>query len=335
MLTSDSSSKYSEGDHNNYSNAPSTTASSSFITSEFSDYTASEGDVFNEDSLNEASGINSSNGGSNGHKKRTKSRHRIQKKVKYWTLPTMSSGTFNPSMLTARQQLQYLAQKSKLGSESDSLEMSPLRLDRIKFEEMKSLSSSSTSSTTINSSSSPLSKDSEFHSLSQFNPNSPLNSTPKSKRDQRGNQLKENICSSPLSSTANRSKNRSDKTKSKVQIIEKSKSFNEIKSPLVSKDFKSLSVANNLSPISSNDPKSSPIIPKNLSSNTPKDTKSSVNASLLNNIKGYLFDYNGQRRKHFENFLKDFAQRISASTTEEVDELIERKREEIINKGMI
>ena len=51
----------------------------------------------------------------------------------------MSSGTFDPSMLTARQQLQYLAQKSKLGEESESLELSPLRLDRIKFEEMKSL----------------------------------------------------------------------------------------------------------------------------------------------------------------------------------------------------
>lgn len=72
-------------------------------------------------------------------KKRTKKTPR----VKYWTLPTMSSGTFNPRLLTERQQLQYLAQKSIGRETEDSLEMSPLRLDRIKLEEMRSMRLSS------------------------------------------------------------------------------------------------------------------------------------------------------------------------------------------------
>ena len=42
--------------------------------------------------------------------KRSKTR-REPRKGQILDTPTMSSGTFNPSMLTARQQLQYLAQK--------------------------------------------------------------------------------------------------------------------------------------------------------------------------------------------------------------------------------
>ena len=66
-------------------------------------------------------------------------------RVKYWTLPTVSSGTFDPRFLTERQQLQYLAaQKERAAEDSGDaelmmLEMSPLRLDRIKLEEMRSM----------------------------------------------------------------------------------------------------------------------------------------------------------------------------------------------------
>lgn len=336
MLTSDLSSKYSESDSNNYA-----TASSSLTSSEFSsDYPGSEADVFGEgeESANE-NNCNSPSGG--GHKKRSKSRNRIQKKVKYWTLPTMSSGTFNPSMLTARQQLQYLAQKSKLGADSDSLEMSPLRLDRIKFEEMKSLGSTNSNNTT----SSPLSKDSDFSSNSQSHnhnhsnnqyliPSSPSPSSSlksKSPKRDRPSQLKENICSSPLSSTANKKSNKKSEArkpeKSKVERIGKD-DVNDIKSPIFSNDIKSLNSSNNH--IKSLNPSNDHI--KSNSLEVSVSERSVGNASLLNNIKGYLFDYNNQRRKHFENFLKDFAKRMGVAAD---DELIERKREEIVNKGMI
>lgn len=54
-------------------------------------------------------------------------------------MPTVSSGTFDPRFLTERQQLQYLAQKTLSSGGDDTLEVSPLRLDRIKLEEKRML----------------------------------------------------------------------------------------------------------------------------------------------------------------------------------------------------
>ena len=67
------------------------------------------------------------------------SKKRAKNRIKYWSLPTVSSGTFDPRLLTERQQLAYLAQKSR-GVGDDALEVSPLRLDRLKLEEKRMMS---------------------------------------------------------------------------------------------------------------------------------------------------------------------------------------------------
>jgi hypothetical protein len=117
--------------------------------------TADAESLRSEDTANGSSqsGIASS---SPGRSKRSASaRKRRQPRVKYWTLPTVSSGTFDPRFLTERQALHYLAHRQRSDanpsanpdSEAEQmLEWSPLRLDHIKLQEMRSLRSEKQSS---------------------------------------------------------------------------------------------------------------------------------------------------------------------------------------------
>lgn len=328
------------------------------LTSDFASYSetdslisSSSGYLSSEiDSASNETNENSSNNSteSPSAKKRSKSRQRAQKKVKYWTLPTMSSGTFNPSMLTARQQLQYLAQKSKLGEESDSLELSPLRLDRIKFEEMKSLSSKeqensmpSNKPQMLTGPSSPLSTNSTL-SKSQSSPSARSNS----KQPQRSSKLKEEVSSSPLreSTKAARMKNSNSKAKKVKSSAEESdtlaiKSDNVIQLPPSSQTEVTKSISKdteeNVKSMTESDHNNTAAIngsidnvcinPASLSVELPK-------TSLFESARNFLFNYNDNRRKHFDNFLKDFAKRLGLSVD---DEIVQRKKQEIINKGMI
>lgn len=54
----------------------------------------------------------------------------LAKHVKFWTLSTVSSGKFNPSRLTERQQIAFVAAKSSAVN-VDDFEASPYRLDRL------------------------------------------------------------------------------------------------------------------------------------------------------------------------------------------------------------
>ena len=363
-------------DFGNYSEADSTVTNSSNFNSESSDYlTGSEIDQIEPIS---------------GEKKtKNKSRSRTQKKVKYWTLPTMSSGTFNPSMLTARQQLQYLAQKSKLGEESDSLELSPLRLDRIKFEEMKSMTTAS--------------KDQEHgnnisvnHNLTgNFVPSSPSSRNgSNSKTSSRGSKLKEEISSSPTTATTSvddkleKMRKQSIESKQKkskkvkvsaepeetvqqtaetadnsLQVVEDTtKMDNYNLTPDSDRVITNVTEEKNSDIITSVETVTSSLIftAEALTSTeclTTTPSASSIDTSitaevstyiktdvitftpapsnsysLFGNVKSFLFDYKSQHQKHFENFLKDFAKRLGLSPD---DEIVKKKREEIINKGMI
>ena len=359
-------------DFGNYSEADSTVTSSSNFNSESSDYlTGSEIDQIEPIS---------------GEKKtKNKSRSRTQKKVKYWTLPTMSSGTFNPSMLTARQQLQYLAQKSKLGEESDSLELSPLRLDRIKFEEMKSMTTASKDQEHGNNNNISVN-----HNLTgNFVPSSPSSRNgSNSKTSSRGSKLKEEISSSPTTTSVDdklekmRKQSTESKQKKSKKVKVSAESEESVQQTAETAD-NSLPVAEdttkmdsyNLTPESDSvitnvtEEKNSEIITsveivtssliftaetECLTTTTPSasidtsitaevftDIKTDVitfasapsnSYSLFGNVKSLLFDYKSQHQKHFENFLKDFAKRLGLSPD---DEIVKKKREEIINKGMI
>lgn len=351
------------------------------LTSEFGNYSETDTDsiLITSDSFNLNSESSDFHGSEidtpeniNERKIKSKSRSRAQKKVKYWTLPTMSNGTFNPSMLTARQQLQYLAQKSKLGEESDSLELSPFRLDRIKFEEMKSLAGLS-------------SKEQEHQPLNFGNstpviqPSSPSNRTFSSSKNVRGSKLKEEISSSPTASKpketkskevrkdANESKQKSSK---KIKVSEEKMVVTAMSSdPPVLKGF-TITAAFEKDVVPMDDsglifntvnkataPCVAADIASSLANATAKDINNisdapidDVSATLLaalpaalpaalhdsnsffGNVKNFLFDYKSHHRKHFENFLKDFSKRLGLSPD---DEIVKKKREEIIRKGMI
>lgn len=316
--------------------------------SELSEYLSSEIDPQN---ANNESNVNVSNSGSgSGSKKRSKTRPRTQKKVKYWTLPTMSSGTFNPSMLTARQQLQYLAQKSKLGEESDSLEMSPLRLDRIKFEEMKSMSGSGSNGINKDEATSPKEPISspKSNSRSQM-PSSPSPRSSPAKPQQstsargNGSKLKEEIAGSPLGSKPKRDK----KEKKKVKLLDVKENVVDIKENVVVTKNNVIGTVDTMYTKDNSDTEATRDISDTkdidtvqLTSNLPTSTQSTSaeflrpsrpsSSSFFGTIKGFL--YNEHRQKHFETFLKDFAKRLGLSPD---DELVKKKREEIINKGMI
>lgn len=106
-------------------------------------------DMYYDEDISSENSANENNLGSSGSSNRRK-RSKKTARVKYWTLPTMSSGTFDPNMLTERQQLQYLKSKgasSGNGANEDMLEYSPLRLDRIKLEEMRSMKGGSNTNT--------------------------------------------------------------------------------------------------------------------------------------------------------------------------------------------
>jgi hypothetical protein len=373
MLTSDFG-NYSENDS---ISTNSLTSDSFNLNSESSDFQGSEIDT--PESI-----------GSNERKVKSKARTRVQKKVKYWALPTMSSGTFNPSMLTARQQLQYLAQKSKLGEESDSLELSPLRLDRIKFEEMKSMAGNS-------------SKDHEYagnYNTPGPQPSSPSNRTNvSSSKSVRGSKLKEEISNSPIPPSKSKSKDTKEsgkfhvsdlkqKNAKKVKIsventetimatisseseniqrrisdtssiaenIVKDTFANEQEAPTViltkdiietddvTKKISSNTTNSNL-PVNNETVDTTKNISDNiaipnrpfndLSSDYPLNSQSddiSGSNSLFDKVKTFLFDYQSHHRKHFENFIKDFANRLGLSLD---DEVVKKKREEIMGKGMI
>lgn len=359
-------------DFGNYSESDSTVTSSteSFnLNSESSDYPGSEIDHLDNNS-----------GRKQSHTK-SKSRSRSQKKVKYWTLPTMSNGTFNPSMLTARQQLQYLSQKSKLGEESDSLEMSPLRLDRIKFEEMKSLTGNS-GKEHENSATSPKTANSSTGS-----PSSPSNRSTSSKvgttAAARGSKLKEEVSGSPTIKEPSKAKkiarsksiepkeqksSKKLKTDSIVQYVDSQASSvvttsnddsitaTENVTDRVTNDHNDehsndteLSINNNhINPyeninnnnhvtdnenitINNQVTDNNRIANDNCTINNEKITDSSSN-SFFGNVKSFLFDYKAHHVKHFENFLKDFAKRLGLTPE---DEIVKKKREEIMRKGMI
>jgi hypothetical protein len=328
-------------DFTNFSEADSTltSASSAFLNSEScsSDYPGSEIDM-NGEILPKK-------------QQRSKSRHRAQKKVKYWILPTMSSGTFDPSMLTARQQLQYLAQKSKLGEESESLELSPLRLDRIKFEEMKSMSpkeqlqsEAGFRNSVSNATNSTGNANSINHSLIAVSavhvPSSPLTkSTPSNKGRSApggGSKLRDEIMSSPVSKTRKITSAKKEKGKNQKKLVEEA----DIKIDTRSMDIATESVAVKSSAVImantldlQSDPKiSSFSAASTVSSNTTSTPVPLKSYSLFADMKNYLFNYNEHRQKHFETFLQNFAKRLGLSTD---DEIVQRKREEIVNKGMI
>ena len=340
-------------DYGNYSATDS-------LNSESSEYLSSEIDPQNGNESNTGNGAIIS-------KKRSKTRPRSQKKVKYWTLPTMSSGTFNPSMLTARQQLQYLAQKSKLGEESESLELSPLRLDRIKFEEMRSLNAGGANKEQHESSPSPSSSSS--HTKESISPKSnshsriqsPLSPSPRyssSKHQQssssqpaRGSKLKDEIVSSPTTA-----KDRKLKQLKKAAIKSVSESETGVESVVATAATVGTSIIPGTTATTATDNTTTStaaaanvntsIIPDITASITNELTcpspstgiaqlsmrPPSTRTSFFGTVKGLLFDYNETRRIHFENFLKDFANRLGLSPD---DEIVVKKRDEIINKGMI
>lgn len=281
------------------------------LTSESSEYLSSEIDLQTHE---------------NGEvtKKRTKPRPRTQKKVKYWTLPTMSTGTFNPSMLTARQQLQYLSQKSKLGEESESLELSPLRLDRIKFEEMRSMSAGSSSK-------------------EQNENNASVQVSPKSiARDQQtqtfspraGSKLKDEIASSPTNMQRKVKKPKKSgsssaftvcKTKTESVVIEKSS--RNVPITVLNLPAAVVLCPAVISPLSAISPAINVLSPSDSS-----DVTVESRPSFFDSVKGLLFDYNQHRRNHFETFLKDFSKRLGLSPD---DGIVKKKRDDIINKGMV
>lgn len=281
------------------------------LTSDSSEYLSSEVDNYsnNNKTINDNNKNNDNDSNYNGIKKKSKTKPRSQKKVKYWTLPTMSNGTFNPSMLTARQQLQYLSQKSKLGEESDSLELSPLRLDRIKFEEMKSLNSdlkNSHESTTPNQK-----EQNSPRSLNAISSPSP-NHRQQMSHPTRGSKLKEEIASSPT--------NKSKRTENNL----KTESLNDLNNEATNLDqsdsLTNLTQSDNLTNLNQSDYLTSTI------------TQDPAKPSFFGTVKGLIFDYNETRRNHFETFLKDFAKRLGLPPS---DEIVKAKREEIIKKGMI
>ena len=299
------------------------------LNSESSQYFSSEIDTNN--SINEQIGD-----GTISAKKRSKTRPRSHKKVKYWTLPTMSTGTFNPSMLTARQQLQYLAQKSKLGEESDSLELSPLRLDRIKFEEMKSMSAGSNhgvnkeqneSGFNIKELTSPKTPSRDSSLINNLSSPSPRNSSRHQQQSSslpaRGSKLKEEIASSPT-----RKLLKSKKSK-KTETVTLDKSYNLSVSMKDKKDTTSTSSTD--IPGDNVSVSNESICSSSITENSVEPAATS-RASFFGTVKGLLFDYKETRRNHFETFLKDFAKRLGLSPD---NEIIKKKREEIINKGMI
>lgn len=343
-------------DFGNYSESDSTVTSSTEIfnfNSESSDYPGSEIDHLEN------------NSGRKQSQTKSKSRSRSQKKVKYWTLPTMSNGTFNPSMLTARQQLQYLAQKSKLGEESDSLELSPLRLDRIKFEEMKSLTGNSGKE--HDNSTSPKAANNSIVG----SPSSPLNrSSSKVFATARGSKLKEEISSSPTMKSKEPSKTKKT-ARNKSNELKEQKSSKKIKTdPIESSAIQN--VENHSAPTvvaTSNDENIANILTdsdhgaskiddhiENIKTDKTStnnylttnhitftdinhinftDNEKVINPtgnSFFGNVKSFLFDYKAHHVKHFENFLKDFTKRLGLSPD---DEIIKKKREEIMRKGMI
>lgn len=286
------------------------------LTSDFGNYSEITTDSLTSESSEYLSSEIDPQNSNENTKKRTKSRPRTQKKVKYWTLPTMSSGTFNPSMLTARQQLQYLSQKSKLGEESDSLELSPLRLDRIKFEEMKSMSAggSKEQNETNASQVSPKPRDSSRAQNQQFQDQQTFSPRASSK-------LKEEMARSPSNK-----ERKVKKSKKAVNLF----TVRETKSFAVEKD--SISARSPATVITPPITAISPVSVLSSSDSPSSYVQVEKQSSFLGTVKGLIFDYNQHRRNHFENFLKDFAKRLGLSP---VDEIVQKKREEITNKGMI
>ena len=309
----------------------------SLISSTSSEYLSSEIDsVTNENITNLSMTL------STCAKKRSKSRS--QKKVKYWTLPTMSSGTFNPSMLTARQQLQYLAQKSKLGEESESLELSPLRLDRIKFEEMRSMSLKEQENCTLPNQTKP-------QMLLSLPPGSPLSTnlvalqmptSPSNGRKQRppSSKLTESVPSDKKVRKPNM------KRRELLDKLEDRESADEIVTQVRVDEIslpQCIPTLPSFSPVllQQEEASSAPVIAINnnskdeyaatFPSNVPKTVVS------VTSPKNFAFNYQEHRGKHFENFLKDFAKRMGKfnCVEEEMEIIVQRKREEIINKGMI
>ena len=311
----------------------------SLISSTSSEYLSSEIDsVTNENITNLSMTL------STCAKKRSKSRS--QKKVKYWTLPTMSSGTFNPSMLTARQQLQYLAQKSKLGEESESLELSPLRLDRIKFEEMRSMSLKEQENCTLPNQTKP-------QMLLSLPPGSPLSTnlvalqmptSPSNGRKQRppSSKLTESVPSDKKVRKPNM------KRRELLDKLEDRESADEIVTQVRVDEIslpQCIPTLPSFSPVllQQEQASSAPVITIN---NNSKDESvvdittfpGNVPKTSVSSLKNYFaFNYQEHRGKHFENFLKDFAKRMGKfnCVEEEMEIIVQRKREEIINKGMI
>jgi hypothetical protein len=304
-------------------------------------------------------------------KARSRPRSGSNKKIKYWTLPTMSSGTFNPSMLTARQQLAYLAQKSRLGEESDSLELSPLRLDRIKFEEMKSLtlkeqefqSSSSPKNSNNNNNNTPFvpsSPSSRASSAMKSSASSKVQSklkdeiilTPPGKKFK---QVKLSLAKSIIPTNFDQIENEKMNEKhNRANATKELPTLHKIVLPIEDEDSTSTSITCDEPSNIINDANGNNVIIL-----TSTDLSCNFEEVLLHNSDlsrdcdslelgcinpspiissmpptSKKFDYESHRKGHFENYLKDLAARLGHSGASG-ENFIREKRKEIINKGII